>query len=231
MAITLDGWLDWAEHVPGPPEKVYSEANAAIGYVPHSMVGSLQGWYSRLFCMDKLADGRFTPYAAASVHGSILRGGHVIQHYPLTASCWASGSRYPNTHFGAFENESVYRDGEPDESIPLTDPQIESNIRIIRELSEWRLWRPRRPLNPSDITASLYEHRECARFGSAPTACPSGRIPWARIITELEDDMSEADKKELAILRMWLDLGKAWANGDLQLLSNKLAFVGVRPTV
>jgi hypothetical protein len=46
-----------------------------------------------------------------------------------------------------------------------------------------------------------------------------------------EDDMGEAEKKELAILRMWLDLGKAWVAGDFQLLSNKLAAVGVRPTV
>ena len=53
---------------------------------------------------------------------------------------------------------------------------------------------------------------------------------WAEFAHQ-EDTMSEAEKKELAILRMWLDLGKAWANGDLQLLSNKLAVVGVRPTV
>jgi hypothetical protein len=183
--ITSDGWLSWAERVPGPAEKVYSEANAAIGYVPHSMVGQLQGWYSRLFDMTRDADGQFTKMAAASVHGSILRGGQVIQHYPFIASCWASGSRYPNTRFIAFENESVYRDGKPDESIPLTGPQIEANVRIIRELSQWSQWIPRRPVNAADLTASLYEHRECVRFGSAATACPSGRIPWARIIEEL----------------------------------------------
>jgi hypothetical protein len=202
--ITPDGWLSWAERVPGPPEKVYSEANAAIGYVPHSMVGSLNGWYSRLFDLTKYWDEtlqawRYTPNAAASVHGSVLRGGQVIQHYPFIASCWASGSRYPNTRFIAFENESVYRDGKPDESIPLTDPQIEANVRIIRELSQWSQWKPRRPVDAADLTASLYEHRECVRFGSASTACPSGRIPWGEIIAALEAPMPKILTPEEAL--------------------------------
>ena len=35
----------------------------------------------------------------------------------------------------------------------------------------------------------LVEHRECTTWGAEPTACPSGRIPWARIMAELEDEM------------------------------------------
>jgi hypothetical protein len=197
--ITPDGWFDWAERNPGPAEKVYSEPNSAIGYVPHSMVGQLNGWYSRLFCMDRTPDGRFTDYAAASVHGSVLRGGQVIQHYPITASCWASGSRYPNTHFVAFEHESVYTAGHPDESIPLTGPQVEATVRIIRELAQARSWTARRPKDGADLTATLYEHRECRRWGSAGTSCPSGRIPWDVIVNALEVPMPKILTPEEAL--------------------------------
>jgi hypothetical protein len=149
--------------------------------------------------MDRTPEGRFTDYAAASVHGSMLRGGHVIQHYPFTVSCWASGSRYPNTHFIAFENEDVYTAGHPDETIPLTGPQVEANMRIIRELSAWKGWIPRRPADAQDMTANLLEHRECVRFGSAGTACPSGRIPWDIIINALEAPMPKILTPEEAL--------------------------------
>jgi hypothetical protein len=37
------------------------------------------------------------------------------------------------------------------------------------------------------------------RFGSAPTACPSGRIPWERIIADLEVPMSKILTPEEAL--------------------------------
>ena len=40
-------------------------------------------------------------------------------------------------------------------------------------------------LAPDDLSANLYEHSECVRFGSAPTSCPSARIPWDRILSDL----------------------------------------------
>ena len=191
MGVT-SGWLDWAERDPGPADKVYRQENAAIGYIPHSMVGWMAGWRSRLFSTDRREDGRYTPYAAASVHGAILLNGSVIQHYPFTASCWASGSFAANTQFVAFENEG----GPPGkESEPFTDEQVTSNVRIIRELAAWKGWTPRRPTGKQDRGATLYEHRECVRFGSAPTACPSGRIPWATILRRLErDDMADLEE-------------------------------------
>jgi len=194
------------------------------------MVGRLAGWYSRLFDMSRLPDGRFTANAAASVHGSVLLDGMVIQHYPFTASCWASGSRYPNTHFVAFENESQYTAGRPDEGLPLTDAQVAANTRIIYDLCRWRGWTPKRPVSASDVAATLYEHRECLRWGSAPTACPSGRIPWDRLIADIrEAEMSEQEKLELKLRRGAALLQKKLANLDFQGVANALAWLGVRP--
>ena len=187
--ITADGWLDWADREPGPPDKVYSTVNSAIGYVPHSAVGYYGGWTSRLFSTERGPDGRYTRAAAASVHGWIAYDGRVIQHYPFTASCWASGSEYPNTHLIAFENEGGY---DPVDE-PLTPAQIGANVRIIRELAAWKGWPDiRRPRDAADLTAQLYEHRECNRWGSEPTACPSGRIPWAAILGELSGSAAPA---------------------------------------
>lgn len=180
--ITHDGWLDWAERVPGPSDKVYGVENAAIGYIAHSAVGFYGGWASRLFSNERLPNGDYTAYAAASAHGWIAYDGGVRQHYPFRASCWTNGSRYPNTHFINFENEGGFRPVDE----PLTEPQVAANLRIIRELAAWRAWPSfRRPADAHDTSANLYEHRECVRWGSAPTACPSGRIPWARLLAEL----------------------------------------------
>jgi len=202
MAITPDGWFDWMERGPGPAEKVYSVRNSAKMFLPHSMVGSLNGWYSRLFDMSKNPDGTFTDNAAASVHGSVLLTGKAIQHYPIFASCWASGSGYPNCNGVAFEHESVYsRIGgtlQPDESKGFTAEQVATDIRIIRDLAAFRNWPEiRRPRNDRDTGAQLYEHNECkSLWGSDPTACPSSRVPWNEILAllgaapafELEED-------------------------------------------
>ena len=55
-----DGWLDWTERVPGPPDKLYREPNTVTGYVAHSMVGAYAGAAARLFAGDRDADGAYT---------------------------------------------------------------------------------------------------------------------------------------------------------------------------
>lgn len=188
MSITPDGWLDWAERVPGPPEKQYSQTNTAQGYIPHSAVGWYGGWLNRLLSTERRPDGRYTDYAAASVHGFIFYNGKVIQHYPFTVSCWASGNRQANCNFVAFENEGGYQP--VDEA--LTIPQLDMNIRIICEISEWKGWTPQRGVN-------LLEHHEAVeRWGGDSTACPSERIPWAEIMRQVteEDDMAAMEEIE-----------------------------------
>jgi hypothetical protein len=198
VTITPDGWLTWARRLPGPAEKLYAQPNRLQGYIPHSMVGYYRGWLARLFDMSRLPDGRFTPYAAASVHGSVLYDGTVVQHYPLTASCWASGSREANTRFVAFETEG----GPPgNEAERLTPAQFRAHLHVIRELCSWRGWTPRRPRSPNDLAATLYEHREMTRFSAAPTACPSGRIDWAAMLLELLPRPTTQEEKMQLIVK------------------------------
>jgi hypothetical protein len=186
VAISSDGWFDWMRRVPGPADKAYSQPNSVDFYVAHSAVGYYGGWSARLFSPQRDASGRYTAYAAASAHGWIPYDGSCLQHYALTASCWASGSREANTRGVAFEIEG----GAPGkESEPLTEPQKQALLRILRDIAAWKgasnaYWR--RPDRSDDLNATLYEHRECVRFGSAPTACPSNRVPWHELLRRLE---------------------------------------------
>ena len=183
MAVTPDGWLSWAERDPGPPDKKYTEPCLSAGYVPHSAVGYYGGWRSRLDSTDRLPNGRYTDYAAASVTGWIAYDGTVIQQYPFTVSCWASGNRHANTSFNAFENEGGF---DPTDE-PLTTQQVRANVRIIQELSAWKGWTPQRMV-------TLLEHNECvALWGGGATSCPSNRIPWATILAALNTTPQEDD--------------------------------------
>jgi hypothetical protein len=185
VAISPDGWFDWMRREPGPPDKLYSQPNAVDFYVAHSAVGYYGGWAGRLFSTARDASGHYTPYAAVSTHGWIPYGGDCLQHYPLSASCWASGSREANTRGVAFEIEG----GAPgNESEPLTAAQRAALRRILEDIAAWKgetnaYWR--RPVSGRDKDATLYEHRECVRFGSGPTACPSDRIPWDELLADL----------------------------------------------
>jgi hypothetical protein len=196
--IDAQGWFDWAIKLPGVEDKVYSRVtNACIGVVPHSMEGSYEAALARLFSTERDADGRYTDYAAASWIASNCKDGRFVQHYSVFDCAWTSGSRYPNTHFVGIEHEGVA--GEP-----LTDAQVANLVRAIREIAEFKGWEPRRPTGPSDMTATLYEHNECTRWGSAPTACPSGRIPWDRILEAVMDAPTKAEFGALFALTLKL---------------------------
>ncbi len=185
--INDEGWFDWMSHVPGPVEKQYSQPNSVEMFIPHSAGGYYTGWQQRLFNMERdPVTGRFTPYAAASVQIWMNYDGSATQHYSVKTSCWASGSRTPNTRGVAVEFEG----GPPgSEDEPLTEPQLRSLMMILFELAVYRgvslsYWE--RPLSPIDEDATLYEHNECIRFGSGATLCPSNRIPWDEITKRLD---------------------------------------------
>lgn len=130
--ITPDGFFDWALRDPGPPEKVYAEPCEHHGIVCHSMAGGFPAARARMFGPDR-----------ASWKGSILNDGTLIQHYPMDASCWTSGSRRANIWFDAFETEGAQPGG-------FTDAQNATWARIIAELSEAYGWTPKRPVTEED---------------------------------------------------------------------------------
>jgi len=174
--ISKNGYFDWMIQDPGPLAKTNGGRNTIIGVVPHSA----EGFWPHLQTL------LHSPARRASWAFSNLKDGRCFQHYSVYAQTWTSGSAFPNNNFVAWENEGVA--GEP-----LTEKQTDNIVRIIKELSALGKWQPRRPTGPNDKSASMYEHRECVRFGSEPTACPSGRIPWGEIILKLnteEDDMA-----------------------------------------
>src|SRR2546427_10675753 len=45
--------------------------------------------------------------------------------------------------------------------------------------------------------ATLFEHNQMTRYGASPTACPSGRIPWAEIIPALEEHMALVTQEDI----------------------------------
>ena len=184
MDITNDGWLVGVKRVPGPADKIYSARNSVSGYIPHSAVGYYPGWANRLFSTTRDSNGRYTSYAAASVHGWISYDGTIIQHYSFYASCWASGNFPQNTSFVAFENEGGYSPYNE----PLTDGQNDANIAIIDALSRWKNWKPSRPSSSTDPSATIYQHKEAVKiWGGRPTACGSDRFPFTLWLRELEN--------------------------------------------
>lgn len=165
-------WLPFAKLIPGPPSKYgYSSRSTRtlgeiVGEVKHSMEGSY------LAARRRMED----PGQQASWHFSVLKNGEVAQHYPLEYITWHAGATANFFHVGV-EHEGVA--GEP-----LTEAQYQGTLAISRALRELC---PNIVRVPPSRQTNLREHNEFMA-----TACPSGRIPWDRLIA----DLTLAPKKE-----------------------------------
>ena len=168
MGLSADGWFDWMIRDAGPLSKTNGGINTVRGVVPHSA----EGYWPHLQTLLH-SDARRASWAFSN-----LKDGRCFQHYSIYTQTWTSGAGYPNNNFVAWENEGVAGEA-------LTDAQVDNIVRIIGDLSTLKGWEPSRPVNGADKNATMYEHNECVRWGAEPTACPSGRIPWERIMEEL----------------------------------------------
>lgn len=196
------GWLSWAERVPGHVAKQNGGVNKIKGLFAHSA----EGYEAYLRADPPRPTG-------VSWHLSNLFDGRLLQHYSLFVQCWhataANNSYVGMEHEGRVPNEPT-----------LTDAQVVTARRVIAEIAEWRHWTPSRPSGPLDTSHTLWEHREVVRLGGTATACPSGRIPWDKILAAPEDEMIRYNAE--ALPGFWHDLTIAGdqpmnARGDLGL--------------
>ena len=179
----MDLWYPKAIRLDGPPAKhgyngIYVRQHK--GAIYHSMEGRWQDALSRLMSSDKV-----------SWHLSLTYEGLWLQHYALTDVLWHGGCTFAGM-LGAVECEG--RVGEP-----LTRAQV-------RELAEFTAWQAENEDWPSiERHVTLFEHWEMAAYGAAPTACPSGRIPWEEVIKVATID-TEA-RRQIAVV----NLADRWA--------------------
>jgi len=177
-----DGWLNWAERVPGPAAKVYATRNAGEGIACHSM----EGWYA-----GSLAE-LMRPDRSASWMFSNLVNGKFIQHYPVTDSPWASGNLVANTKLWSVESEGIA-------GTPLNALQVANMIRLGAEFeaATGRAVSRREP-------RTIWQHNEVWDWSApnaGPTACPSNRYaPYFKRIEE-EEDMAGISREEFDALR------------------------------
>lgn len=154
MTIYSDGWCDWATRRPGPPAKVFAGRNSCRGLVCHSAEGWLPGIFGEL---DK-------PERQASWHFTIALSGSLFQHYPIAASCWASGNFKANSTLIAVECEGT-------KDAPLTDAQAAAMLRLATDVEAAAGIKLVRGV-------TLWEHNEVALWetpNAGPTSCPSHR--------------------------------------------------------
>lgn len=176
-------WYPKAARFDGPPAKhgyngIYIRQHK--GAIYHSMEGRWQDALSRLMSSDKV-----------SWHLSLTYEGLWFQHYALSDVLWHGGCTFAGM-LAAIECEG--RVGEP-----LTRAQV-------RELAEFTAWQAENEDWPSiERHVTLFEHREMAAYGAAPTACPSGRIPWEEVIKMATID-TEA-RRQIAVV----NLANRWA--------------------
>ena len=180
MSISSDGWIDWATRLEPTNRHTNPGMNPVRGIVMHSA----EGYASVL--LDP--NSQYGYNGNHSWHLSNLMDGRLFQHYPLTARCW---------HATAFNQEfvGVENEGAAPKEPSLNDAQIANARRFTAEIAEWAQFNPRRPAYDGDTSHTLKEHNEVVLLGGSATACPSGRIPWDKI---LEDAMSQEETNELA---------------------------------
>lgn len=127
------------------------------------------------------------PNREASWHFHVNKDGTVYQPVGTTRIAWTNGSLEANQRFWGIENEGSTPE-------PLTEPQYQSLLALVKWLwATYKLGAPARQDN-------LWEHREMTRFGAPPTSCPGGRIPWTRLIADMEeDDMGMTPEEKVAL--------------------------------
>jgi hypothetical protein len=196
---------------PGPQNKVgYPDTGrtyAAKQYlIGHSSEGSLESNLGELDNPDNEHSWTLTNDKTAHP---------LLQHYDILAITWNANNKVANISSVSIEHEGFAGEA-------LTEHQIRKDIELFLWLQAEFGWGPARR------ATWLREHSEFS-----PTACPSGRMPWERIIREVNAVASIsaeeliAMKQEVALLRINSELAGLCQLGRWQEIADKLKFLGV----
>ena len=177
----VEVWAPFATRFDGPSDKHgypgQPEPLPKVGLLMHSMEGSMSSALRELANAARRASWTF----------SNPKTGPLLEHYALGSHTWANGSKEANVKFDSCENEG--KAGEP-----LTSSQVDNAVELVvweYQQNEW---------TGLERHVQLWEHNEMTRFGAAPTACPSNRIPWDEIISRAEVILHEEDE-EMKLVR------------------------------
>ena len=196
-------WYPKAIAIPGP---AWKQGYAGItvrqgkGLMGHSAEGRLNAALGVLDSNVKSSWCLFNAY-----------DGILYQHYPLSAVTWHGGCVFANANFVGVEHEG--RVGEP-----LTQAQVAALAEFTAWLAEQEDWPEIKFPDP------LWEHRMMIDYGAAPTACPSGRIPWQEVI-----ELATQIQKEIRVERALRVLRGAADENDMAGLILRLVYLGVLP--
>ncbi len=186
--MTADQWFAKAVREPGHPQAHGYTGEQEPGHKEGLCCHSAEGYLA--YMRQMLA----SPGSPSWTFTNPQRG-RLIQHYPVGyhtwTNSWEGGPSWPNVRYFSCESEGVAGEA-------LTTSQIQNLVDLARWGKARFGWvgRPRRNW--------LWEHNE---YG-APTACPSGRIPWDRIIASLEEedeDMAAIDDLRRDVDRLTLE--------------------------
>jgi len=181
--ITSDGWFDWAIRL--PRNDGAKRTNDGINPVKGVFMHSAEGYKTTLL--------RLATTGPLSWHCSNMMDGEFYQHWPLTARCWHATAA--NDEYVGIENEGRFKDADGViHEASLNAAQIANGKRALADLSAWKGWPLTRPTSPTDKTHTCWEHNEVTRLGGSGSECPSGRIPWAKL---MEEDLTDEEKRQL----------------------------------
>lgn len=175
----MDQWCPFAERRDGRAGKVgypaFGNAGPKRGEVKHSAEGYWPGIYQVL-------DGT----RRASWHFTVGYD-RIEQHYRLTAHCWHAGDVDDDGGVAAnLELVGIEHLGLAGET--LTDYQVDATVRLTKWCAD-QFMRDRYALYPEQHRVwTMAEHNQVS---NVHTACPSGRIPWLRIMRMLEREEDE----------------------------------------
>jgi N-acetyl-anhydromuramyl-L-alanine amidase AmpD len=112
----------------------------------------------------------------------------IEQHYPIDANCWHAGDADDDGAVNA-NRDLIGIEHLGVAGTPLTEWQIEATVRVTQFCADqWGFAKFGRYPVAGAIAQHIWTLAEHTELSDTYTACPSGRIPWDRIMTELEGD-------------------------------------------